>query len=110
AWTRGPPSGRKVGIGFHNAERRGYAARTTHAKGIDAMAAAAVEISPRTITAGRAGVAGWTGPLRRSAWTVALVTALGAALGLLLVVHRDHRYAAHASVVLDSSAGSSAER
>jgi hypothetical protein len=74
------------------------------------MAAAAVGISPSTITAGRAAVAGWTGPLRRSAWTVALVTALGAALGLLLVVHRDHRYAAHASVVLDSSAGSSAER
>jgi hypothetical protein len=48
--------------------------------------------------------------LRRSAWTVALVTAIGAALGLLLVVHGDHRYAAHASVVLDSSAGSPAER
>ena len=74
------------------------------------MAAAAVGISPGPITAGRAGIAGWTGPLRRSAWTVALVTALGAALGLLLVVHRDHRYAARASVELDSSAGSTAER
>ena len=74
------------------------------------MTAAAVGTSPRTSTAGRAGVAGWTGPLRRSAWTVALVTALGAALGLLLVVHRDHRYAAQATVVLDSSAGTTAER
>jgi hypothetical protein len=74
------------------------------------MAAAAVGTSPRPSTAGRAGLASWTGPLRRSAWTVALVTALGAALGLLLVVHRDHRYAARASVVLDSSAGSTADR
>ena len=46
------------------------------------MTAAAVGTSSRTSTAGRAGVAGWTGPLRRSAWTVALVTALGAVLGL----------------------------
>jgi hypothetical protein len=74
------------------------------------MTAAAVRTSPKASTTGRAGLAGWTGPLRRAAWTVALVTALGAALGLLLVVHRDHRYAARASVVLDSSAGTTAER
>jgi len=74
------------------------------------MTAVAVGTSPRTSTAGRAGVAAWAGPLRRSAWTVALVTALGAVLGLLLVVHRDHRYAAHGTVVLDTSAGTTAER
>ena len=73
------------------------------------MAAATAGTATRTSTTGRAGVAGWAGPLRRSAWTVALVTALGAALGLLLVVHGGHRYAADASVVLDSSAGSPAE-
>ena len=74
------------------------------------MAVAAVGTSPNTSTEGRAGVAGWTGPLRRAAWTVALVTALGSALGLLLVVHGDHRYAARAAVVLDSGAGTTAER
>ena len=74
------------------------------------MTAVAVGTSPRTSTAGRVGVAAWAGPLRRSAWTVALVTALGAVLGLLLVVHRDHRYAAHGTVVLDTSAGTTAER
>ena len=75
------------------------------------MTAVAVGTSPRTSTAGRAGVAGWTGPLRRSAWTVALVTALGAALGLLLVVHRDHRYVARRhGRRWTSSAGTTAER
>lgn len=74
------------------------------------MAVAEVGTSPNTSTEGRAGLAGWTGPLRRAAWTVALVTALGSALGLLLMVHGDHRYAARAAVVLDSGAGTTAER
>ena len=74
------------------------------------MSAARVTPVARATTGGSTPRTGWTGPLRRSVWTVALVTALGAAVGLLLMVHGGRRYTAHGSVILDASTGPSADR